>query len=657
MKWRCRGAAALACGLGLLGGASRALAAELELRVLVVAVGDRAQDPARDALEDLLEALGVPYEVLDSSRQALTSDVLYSSPDHGRFNGILLTDSETYLPFGGLGFDAEEFALLHEYERTLGVREAVLSGYPTADPSLGLDYGMAAVGAGLDTTGRWQNPAGGSEIFEYINTANDFPTEDFTFLGRARQDGFGPSVEPLLVDAENPEDALIARLRYPDGRQVLLGMLNNASFYLHTHVLAYEFLNFATNGLFLGARRAYLAVHNDDLFLADEVWDPATRSNYPDGNNAFRLEASDVEAAVRAQALLHERFPLASTLRIDFAFNGSGAQLTGDALTDAVVANAGEFGFINHTYEALQMDWLCPSADSAEGCLRTDYQSAYLDIQRDAELWQALGLPDADQALRALVSDSHSGLSDRRGTPDVADDIPFPDGLNTAFVAAAAALGVETIASDMSRPNQQVIQRVPGSDQVLLPRYPTALFYNATTPEEIVSEYNYLFHDRYVEQGMDPCSLPAALCMARSYEQILDSEAEVTLRHILSYEPLPHYFHQSNLRVYDAAGHTLQFDWLERVLSAYTRCIDLPLENLRFTELGSEVRRRILTREAAPRGWLDTVTGSVTLTAAREVDVVVTGLAGGETYGGQSLRRVDVSATPRQFERDAALDR
>src|SRR6185295_1808946 len=140
MKWRCRAAAVLAAALGGFSVSPRAFGAELELRVLVVAVGDRDTDPAREAIEQLLDALGVPYQTLDSSQQELTSDVLYASSDRGRFNGVILTDSETYLPSGATGFDASEFTLLHEYERALGVREAVLSGYPTSDPSLGLDY-------------------------------------------------------------------------------------------------------------------------------------------------------------------------------------------------------------------------------------------------------------------------------------------------------------------------------------------------------------------------------------------------------------------------------------------------------------------------------------------------------------------------------------
>src|SRR5262245_42320126 len=106
------------------GGPARA--AQVDLRVLIVAVGDSTVDEGRAVTEQLLGNLGVPFEVLDTSQQDLDPASL-ASGSHGRFNGILLTDAETYLGNGETGFDAAEFQLLHDYERTFGVREAVLS--------------------------------------------------------------------------------------------------------------------------------------------------------------------------------------------------------------------------------------------------------------------------------------------------------------------------------------------------------------------------------------------------------------------------------------------------------------------------------------------------------------------------------------------------
>ena len=201
-------------GLSLAPG--RVCATELDLRVLVIAFGDRGVDPGREVFEQLLENLAVPYEVLDASSTNLTASTLYSG-SRGRFNGILLTDAATSLPQGGTGFDAEEFALLHEYEHTMAVREAVLSGYPGTNSALGLDYGMLDIEPVVDLEARWVGAAGGTALFEYVNTSSLLPIQGFAFLALAGSTPSGVMVEPLLVDSATPEYALISTVTYLTG--------------------------------------------------------------------------------------------------------------------------------------------------------------------------------------------------------------------------------------------------------------------------------------------------------------------------------------------------------------------------------------------------------------------------------------------------------
>lgn len=642
-------------GLALLGAARDAAAVELELRVLLVATGSAEADPGRGLMEQTLASMGVPFDVLDASAESLTSERLVSSAGRGRYNGIILTEAEALGADGTSTLSAAEFALLHEYERAFDVRESILSGFPVTNPSLGLDFGLEDVTAFTELEARWIGSAGGSEIFEYINTSNLLPVRDFSFAASVRDDGVGPVVEPLLVDAESPDQVLVSRVSYEDGREVLLSTLASADFLLHSKLLAYEFVNFATSGLFIGARHAYLSIHNDDLFLADALWNPATQREFPESQVSYRLSAGEVESVAAAQRALRERHPLAEDVVIELAFNGVGSNLASDPLTQAIMAHAAEFAFINHTFEALQMDWLCNFAGTS--CVRTDFDTAFTEIERNAQRWVELGLPNPERALLALLTDSHSGLEDRRGTDDPSDDIPFPEGFNPALGSAAEALGIRMLAGDASRPNQTQIQRIPGHDLVLLPRHPTALFYNVTTPVELESEYNYIFHDSYLEAGENPCEFPEALCEPRSFEEILDEEAELTLGHILSSQPFPHYFHQSNLRVYDAAGNILQFDWLERVLALYEQWVSLPVQSPLFHELVDVAYATVLARELEPSGIYDSESGTVTLSAAGALTIEITGVAGGEDYGGQSIARVAVSPDGTVLAIDAARDR
>ena len=654
MTFRSNIAHALLGALGVLAAGRTAGAVELELRVLVVATGSTEDDPGRALIEETLENMGVPFDVLDARSEALTADVLAESAERGRYNGIILTEAEALSANGTTALSAEEIATLHAYERDFGVRESVLSGFPATNAALGVDFGLDEVTAFTDLEARWTGRAGGTEIFEYVNADNPLQVRDFSFTASVRDDGIGPVVEPLLVDADNPDQVLISALSYEDGRQVLLSTMAAADFLLQSRLIAYEMVNFATSGLFIGARHAYLSIHNDDLFLADALWDAENQREFPENVATYRWGADEVPQVAATQQAFRERHPLAPNVVIELAFNGVGSDLQGDPLTQAVVAHGADFAFINHTFEALQMDWLCGGFG---GCVRTDVSTATDEIQRNAQRWLDLGLPNPERALQALLTDSHSGLEDRLGTDDPSDDIHFPEGFNPALGDAAQALGIRMLAGDTSRPGQTQIQRIPGHELVLLPRHPTAVFYNVTTPAELESEYNYIFHDSYLEAGEDPCEIPEALCETRSYDEIMDEEAALALDHILSSQPFPHYFHQSNLHVYDEAGNILQFDWLERVVGLYEQQLSLPLQSPLFHELVDVAWNTVLARELEPEGVLDTTTGSVTLSASGPVNIEVTGIAGGNDYGGQSIARVAVSNEATQALVDAALER
>ena len=203
MKFRSNIAHALLGALGVLAAQRTAGAVELELRVLVVATGGTEDDAGRALIEETLENMGVPFDVLDARSEALTADVLAESAERGRYNGIILTEAEALSANGTTALSAEEIATLHEYERDFGVRESVLSGFPATNAALGVDFGLDEVTAFTDLEARWTGRAGGTEIFEYVNTDNPLEVRDFSFTASVRDDGVGPVVEPLLVDADN----------------------------------------------------------------------------------------------------------------------------------------------------------------------------------------------------------------------------------------------------------------------------------------------------------------------------------------------------------------------------------------------------------------------------------------------------------------------
>ncbi len=532
------------------------------------------------------------------------------------------------------------------------------------------------------------------EVFEYVNVTSPFPITDFAFAANPRndtltlRDGSKPNVVPLLK-TQNGE-ALVSIVRYtmPNQtmpvREVMISTISNASFLIHSKVLAYEFINWVTQGVFVGARFVHMATHLDDLFLANNIWNPDLNNNDPDPLKVYRLNSADIANAVSKQLAFRAAHPVAGAYKLDLAFNGSGAVVDpaaallvanlADGLVAAVMANKANFRFINHTFTHLDMDKApVPANPNCDYPTFTTLAAIKAEITKNRTVWGLLGLPEKSDNNRVLVSGNHSGLKDRKCTDEIAmhpemfdvqsDDVAFDQGgANPLFLQAAANLGVEYLASDSSQRGQNVEQYISqyddGStqDRVMLPRWPTNIFYNVTNPTQLVDEYNYIFNGRYVNAGQDPCQIPGAICAPRDYPQILVAEADAALRHMLTFNKWPHYFHQTNLAKYDDSGNTLQFDWLNAVFAEYERVFKLPVKNYPYYLIGDQTEERLHYKSAIVQATWDRTTNKVTLKANKAVpNLIVTGLNGGDLYGGQFIRKVNVNGTAQAFVVNRAL--
>ncbi|HET7061524.1 MAG TPA: hypothetical protein VFI43_05030 [Nitrosospira sp.] len=663
----------------------------VKLKVLIITTGDVAQDPGYAYIKPVLDEMGVPHDVLNAETQDLAAEMLASSAQGackaaeagcvGNYNGIILTDSDL-VP----NFSPAEWEILHGYEQDFGVREAVLSGWPGTywDPNppygIYLDYGLVFSSAGKLYDSKWTVPeAYSKQVFEYVNQANDLRITDFAFAATPRKeiqtlrDGTVPKVEPLLR-TQNGE-ALVSVVRYMTPvkttpvREVMISTITNSPQPLHSKVLAYEFINWATQGIFVGARFVHMAAHLDDLFLGDHLWDPSVKGN--NLANIYRLNGTDIDNAVSKQGDLIATHPLAGGFKLDFPFNGYGAVVDptamtlatnlADELVSAVIANKNNFRFINHTFSHRLMDKTpVPAEAPCDYATFTDMTAVQAEISRNRTVWSLLGLPEQNENDEVLISGNHSGLKDNKCTiypamhPDMpniqADDVGFDQGgANPLFLQAAASLGVKYLASDSSQQGQNIEQYITGyddgsqDDRVMLPRWPTNVFYNATNPTLLTDEYNYLFHDRFVSAGQDPCATPGAICSPLSYTEILGVEADKALRRMLTFSKWPHYFHQSNLAKYDESGSTVLFDWLNAVFTAYERLFTLPVKNYPYYLIGRRTAESLDAKSTTVEAVWNRTTNEVTLSAGKALSgLLVTGLSGGELYGGQSIRKVNL---------------
>jgi hypothetical protein len=307
-----------------------------------------------------------------------------------------------------------------------------------------------------------------------------------------------------------------------------------------------------------------------------------------------------------------------STFTLEMAFNAEGASgiFTPDTLTPVVRKNQSLFRWVNHTWSHLSLD------------APTTYQ----------------------QSTAELTQNHNAAVSDFGFTSYVKDAMVQPDisGLaNPEFQRAAKDFGIASMISDTSRPGwanptpNAGFWSVYQPSILIIPRRPTNLFYNLTTPEEWVSEYNCYYG-------------PTGTCAGGawrfwdhdlSYAEILDKESDAWLTYLLKWDIDPLMFHQPNLRAYDGT-HSLLSDLTDAVLAKYNRMVDLPIRSISQHEIGIRMAQRMAYNASGVRGSL-VPCQSITLTASKPVLVPLTGVSTGanrDTYGGQTISYVQLNA-------------
>lgn len=545
----------------------------------------------------------------------------------------------------------------------------------------GLRSSFSTSGTYTDT--QWSVPATyQKEVLEYVNQANPLPVTDFAFAANPRNDATGPrdgtvpNVVPLLKTAAG--EALVSIVNYMDPlqttpvREVMISTITHATYLIHSNVLAYEFINWATQGVFVGARFVHMAAHVDDLFLANDLWDIQLQGT--NSNQTYRLDSFDIENVVSKLNAFKAAFATSGNFKLDLVFNGAGAVVDPEAaaltvnsaedLVQSMVANKNSFRFINHTFTHADMDNAVPANPNCDYPTFTTAAAIEQEITKNRTVWGLLNLPEKAANNRVLVTGNHSGLKDRKCTdypelhPEMFnvqdDDVAFDqNGANPLLLRAAANTGVLYLASDSSQRAQNIEQYISAyddgsaADRLMLPRWPTNVFFNVIDPEHLTDEYNYIFHGRFVAANQDPCAISGAICTPRTYSEILAAEADGALRHMLTFNKWPHYFHQTNLAKYDVNGSTLQFDWLGSVYTTYQQLFKLPVKNYPYYLIGDKTKDSLNAKSATIDATWNRTTNKVTVSANKAVqNFVVTGLAGGELYGGQLIRTLNIGTQP-----------
>ena len=559
----------------------------LEMKVLVIATD--GQEPDLQAIQQALGYHTVPFSTWIATQNTglLTSDKL-ATGCAGHYQGIVLTTGNLlYSPDGGStwrsALTSGEWQALRNYEAAFHVRE--ISWFVNPGPDQGLNPASAQVDTNATPIDATLTDAGRA-AFPYVNASNPVTISGVWAYLATPSD---PNVTTLLVDSGG--HALVSSRVTSDGRETMALTFDSNPFLVHDLALAHGLVEWVTQGIYLGEFRTYLTPHVDDLFIDDDMY----------FGDVFRMTDSDFNVAHSWQTGQQSR-PGNAGFRLAFAFNGSGG-LPDDPLTIAATTSNADFHFINHTFDHENLD-------------AATYDFAFAQIDQNNKF-------AADQGFRNftplnLVSPDVSGLN------------------NADALQAAFDTGVRYMVSDTSQPGWNNPAPNIGIYSTLqpailfIPRRPTNLFYNVSTPEEWTAEYNAIYFSFW---GRD-----------LTYAEILDKESQNLLVFMLQGEIDPHMYHQPNLRAYDGV-HTLLGDLLDRAFEKVRRSSTLPILSPDMHVAGARIANT-MARNASGLSAVLRPGQSVTFTSASEVNFAVSGVCatGSEMYAGKCITAVHVPA-------------
>jgi hypothetical protein len=554
--------------------------ASVDARVLVITAD--GSNAAFSAIENTLQYLGTPFDVLNATTGATLTAGVLSSGSHGNYGAIFLDVGDLSVN-GTSAFTDAEFTTLATYEASFGVRRVSLYTSPTADYGLSLngsvDPSVSPISATCSAAGRsvfvgtnCDNPVNINQGFAYPAS----PTDGMTI--------------PLLVD---PAGNVYAATRtYSDGREALALTFAQASFYVSYLELAYGLVDWATRGLFVGERHTYAVPQIDDLFLSSDIYTGGT----------YRLSSSDMQAFANWLAATQGQ-ALTAAFRPAYAVNGQGSQsMPGDPLTAKAVALGSTFAWLNHTWDHTDLTSL-------------DYADTLSEFTRNSTYIQGLGL--LPYSITNAVTPDISGLAN-------------PDAMQAIHDA-----GITQIVSDTSvagennpSPNAGILNALQPS-VLEIPRIPSELYYNVSQPAEWIPEYEAL---RSPNATVD-------------YATMIGTQSDALSSYMLNGENDPWMFHQANTRNYDSAGHSLLSDLLDASFAKYGAVMTLPIVSPTMDDLAARVRNRMAFNASGVVATI-VAGASMTVSVTNAATVPVTGLCtpGAERYAGQTISYLQLGA-------------
>ncbi|KAI5367119.1 hypothetical protein Slin15195_G022520 [Septoria linicola] len=522
------------------------------------------------------------------------------------------------------GLTEDQFNTIYAYQRAFGVRMTRLDTYPwSAFGAVALgtsggccEYGVEQLvsftntsgfptagvrsGAKMSTKAIWHYPAKITDPSTTWEVAGYDPSSD---------GGYGDKTTAAVINDFG-------------GRQQMVFFTGWATEWSATSsFLQHAYIHWMTRGLFVGARKTYLSAQIDDVHLRTQTYRPL--------NNYYRSIPKDYQMHADWQVDLNSRLPAGSDFFLELGHNGNGdiiAATNGTNNGDICSPNTAIY-YISNDVTPLEYQKPLGSGTSVWPNTPSNYTwSVACASTDDLARWF---MNPVNRDAFAHISHTFTHLHENNATyDDINKEILFnqvwlnqtgianarrfsPAGLippaitgmhNGDAIRAWYDNGLRQVVGDNSRPvlRQQdepfwpLITTVDNNGfdgMVILPRWPTRIYYDCDLPACTTQEWTDLFGG------------------TGSFTDLLALEKSTTTRYLLGLHYDLYMFHQANLRANDVATTTVGTQsgqlslvqiWTETVVQEMTRLTTWPIVTLKHDDIAQKFLQRMARDQCNP---------------------------------------------------------
>ncbi len=559
---------------------------EVGLKVLILSATDNIEiEPSLDEAKQTLRSYGIPFEHVvltkDGTRLSDKPVSLRNSDGSGKYYGIIVTTGDlTYLKADGINESAlttTQWDELKKYERDFQVRRVSLNTYPI--PALGVQP-LSNVDNGapnslfLNRVGEKLDPAMVDQINVPLEDSWQYPS---TMLASSTVS------EPFLFFTKQyfaSRAAAVAGVisTFPDTREQMHFFFSQSSYSRGSTIIAPMWINWLTRGVYVGKRRIYFNIQVDDVFLSTQLWNPAKAKNKDVPAKLHRTTIYDIESFLKFQKNVMQPTARNSDYQVELAYNGVGVNAFGgpskDLLFQYMVQNSSDFNWVSHTYNHFALDTLSYSKVMSEIKDNLSLTSTLLRGKMQYFSPKSMVTPGITgffngEALKAFMDSGITNLIGDNSRKELS-----PDNLYSAKLTTKEANGYEGV--------------------LIVPRYPTEIYFNVSSPDELLSEYNSINGVAGGEGAVN------------SIDTILERESKKVSNFLLRFQYDPYMFHQANMRAFPYRGNieSLLSLWMKSVVYKVRNYTDLPILNVKFDDLADLYLQRMKFEKCGFEGRL-----------------------------------------------------